>query len=92
MKAIKKPVEVDYFVYKQSEDFHTGIRDLKVWVESLGDEFFSNFSKDVFTKKLELESLVDGIVLIKDRDVIVKEGNNYLAYQHDIFYQTHNIQ
>jgi len=91
MKATKKPIVVDYFVYTRSEDFHAELHRLTSWVKSFGDNFPLHFDKDEDLKVIESMSLTDGIVLIQDGDVIIRESGNYSVCPHDIFYQTYNI-
>lgn len=92
MKATKKPVEIDYFVYTKYEEFFEGVDLVSDWVTSLGDEFWKHFSEDVTTNELRVKTLEGHSYPVKDGDIIIRGvKGEYYPCQHDIFYQTYNI-
>lgn len=85
MKAIKKPVEIDFFVWENNID------DLKEWVTSFNQNFEEKFivsSTDVKVKTLEGTSydLVQGIHII-----VRGVRGEYYPCDKEIFLETYDV-
>lgn len=90
MKATKKPVTIDYLPYKGN------IEDVLNWVDSLGEDFYSNFSTRLPTLTedgklfvLTLEGTSYEVTI--DDYLIMGVSHEFYPCKKDIFYKTYDI-
>ena len=86
MKAIKKPIEIDYFPLVGAKSNYD---ELKIWVDSFGDIFEQNFiqkDSEVRVKTLEGSSYV-----IDSSHVVIRGiKGEYYPCEKEIFFESYS--